>query len=134
MLLIYAVAFAAMLVFFGYIAMYSAHQTNIPESMSKFGRIIAIVLFAVAALMVIAPVVQTIFRLPGGMNRPMYGYNPMMRQQGMNPFANMQNRPNFAVTQPGTAAPVVMPNQGAQTNAAPMSAKRMPIPVNRKAK
>ncbi len=44
---------AVILVFFGYIALWSSYQQHTPDIVAKFGRIMAIILYTIAALMII---------------------------------------------------------------------------------
>ena len=56
MCLLVPVVSAAVLVFFGYIALWSAHQSNTPAGVSQFGRIMSIILFVFAGLVLVAGV------------------------------------------------------------------------------
>jgi hypothetical protein len=47
---------AAILVFFGYFAIWSSSQPATPKGVSSFGRILSIILFVIAGLALISPV------------------------------------------------------------------------------
>ena len=132
MFILWAIAAAAALVCLGYFALLGTLQPNVSQGMSKFGKIIAIALFIIAGLVVIFTLAQNLFRRNPMMGRPAYNYGAMMqRQQGMNPYANMQNRPNFG--QPGqVAVPIVTPNQ--PNTGAATATKKGQVPAARKAK
>ena len=131
MFILWAIAAASVLVFFGYIAMLGTIQAGVPQSISKFGKILSIALFVVAGLVLIFSLSQGLFRRNPMMGRPSYNFGPMMqRGQGVNPYGAV--RPNIAANQPGqVATPVVTPNQGVQPN---VGAMKRGVPVTRKIK
>jgi amino acid permease len=48
-----SITLSVVIVFFGYIAMWSASQANIPAGISSFGKVMAIILFVIAGLILI---------------------------------------------------------------------------------
>jgi len=53
MFILIPVVSAVILVFFGYFALWSAHQSNTPAGIAQFGRIMAIILFVFAGLVLV---------------------------------------------------------------------------------
>jgi hypothetical protein len=49
-----SIAGAVVIVFFGYIAMWSASMPNTPAGISSFGRVMAIILFVIAGLLLVS--------------------------------------------------------------------------------
>jgi|GEM_PF-6832521 len=126
MFILWALAAAAVLVFFGYIALLGTHQANIPENMSKFGKWLAIALFVVAGLVFLVSVGQNLFTRRPYYGRPAFNYNPMMqRQPGAMPFGAAVNRPGVNAIQPAAVnAPQVTP--APVQPAAPVARRRVP--------
>ena len=54
MCILLPVVAAVVLVFFGELAMWSAHQSNTPAGISQFGKIMSIILFVFAGLVLIS--------------------------------------------------------------------------------
>ena len=53
MFILIPVVSAVVLVFFGYLAMWSAHQSNTPAGIAQFGKVMAIILFVFAGLVLV---------------------------------------------------------------------------------
>ena len=51
----------SVLVFFGYFALWSSSQANTPKGISSFGRILSIILFVIAGLVLLSPVAMRHF-------------------------------------------------------------------------
>jgi hypothetical protein len=49
-----SIAAAVVIVFFGYMALWSASQANTPAGISSFGRVMAIILFVIAGFILIS--------------------------------------------------------------------------------
>lgn len=79
------VVLAVVLVFFGYIAMWTASQSNVPAGIAKFGRILSIILFIFAGLAIV--LCGTMRHCCGGHgmmgrgNGDMRGHGPQMMGQ-----------------------------------------------------
>ncbi|HUI92048.1 MAG TPA: hypothetical protein VLX68_07365 [Chitinivibrionales bacterium] len=79
MLIIFPLIAASALVFFGYFALWSSAQATTPKSISSFGRILSIILFVIAGVVLFSPVAMRHFHgrhFTGGMG--MQGRPPMM--------------------------------------------------------
>ena len=98
---------AAALVLFGYIMMSNAYQPNTPQGMAKSGKIIAIVFFVTAGLIIIGMVVQIAFNVMS--SGTIYGYSPMEPQQTVTSPANTQSSQSVAAAQPAQSETVVVP-------------------------
>jgi hypothetical protein len=89
MFILFPVVGAVVLVFFGYVALWSAYGANIPKGVAQFGRILSIVLFVFAGLVLLSGVAMRCHRfgshMMGGM-RPgmsfMKGQMPCGMDQG----------------------------------------------------
>lgn len=53
MFILFPVIAAVVLVFFGYAALWSTYQSNLPKGVSQFGRIMSIILFVIAGLVLV---------------------------------------------------------------------------------
>ena len=53
MFLLFPVVIVILLVFFGYSALWSSYQSNIPKGVSQFGRILSLILFVMAGLVIV---------------------------------------------------------------------------------
>jgi len=71
---------AVIIVFLGYIALWTASQKDIPEGVAKFGRILAIILYVFAGLVLIGGVAKAHCRHHEMMGE-MRGGCPMMHGQ-----------------------------------------------------
>jgi hypothetical protein len=58
MCILLPVVAAVVLVFFGYLAMWSASQANTPAGISQFGKIMSIILFVFAGLILVSGVAR----------------------------------------------------------------------------
>jgi len=59
MCILLPVVASVVLVFFGYIALWSAHQSNTSAGVSQFGKIMSIILFVFAGLVLVAGVARS---------------------------------------------------------------------------
>ena len=67
MCILMPVVAAVIIVFLGYIALWTASQKDIPEGVAKFGRILAIILYVFAGLVLIGGVAKSHFKGHGRM-------------------------------------------------------------------
>ncbi len=57
-MMIFPIAGAVIIVFFGYLALWSASQSNTPGGISSFGKVLAIILFVMAGLVLIGGIAR----------------------------------------------------------------------------
>lgn len=92
MCIVMPVVSAVVLVFFGYVALWSASQSNVPAGVAKFGRIMAILLYACAGLALIGSLSM---RQPcGGPGMGMKGYRGAGENMGGKNMPCMQGQMN----------------------------------------
>jgi hypothetical protein len=97
MFVLFPLLAASVLVFFGYFALWSSSQANTPKGISSFGRILSIILFVIAGLVLLSPVAMRHFHGQHFMGRmdmqgrpPCMGSVPQhwMGQRSMCPYKN----------------------------------------------
>ena len=110
MLIVWAIAAAAVLVFFGYIAILGSKQAGLSEDLAMFGKVVSVVMYVAAGLVIIFSLVQVTMNRNPITGRPVFSSPLMMqRQQGAYSYGNFQPRPNFAINQPGQQGNVNVP-------------------------
>jgi hypothetical protein len=57
-MMIFPITGAVIIVFFGYLALWSASQANTPGGISSFGKVLAIILFVMAGLVLIGGIAR----------------------------------------------------------------------------
>jgi hypothetical protein len=90
MFVLFPLIACSVLVFFGYFALWSSSQANTPKGISSFGRVLSIILFVIAGLVLVSPAAMRHFHgqcCRGGME--MQGRPPCM---GSVPHHWMGNR------------------------------------------
>jgi hypothetical protein len=80
MFLVFPVVIVILLVFFGYCALWSSYQGNIPKGVSQFGRILSLILFVIAGLVIVFGL--TFKSFPREQMRGEMGFSGMPSMQG----------------------------------------------------
>lgn len=78
MSIVFPLIASSALVFFGYFALWSSSQANTPKGISSFGRVLSIILFVIAGLVLVSPVAVRHFHGSHSMGR--------MEMQGRPPY------------------------------------------------
>jgi hypothetical protein len=91
--ILFALVAAAVLVFFGYFAIWSSSQPATPKGVSSFGRILAIILFVIAGLALVSPVAVRHFHHGRMMNKMEWRCNPAAMGCPQTPWMNRMHMP-----------------------------------------
>ncbi|MFA5858363.1 MAG: hypothetical protein WC955_04790 [Elusimicrobiota bacterium] len=84
MLIVLPIVITVLLVFLGYVAMWSANRDNVPKHISQFGNVMSIILFVTAALVLIFSLVMKPGTMPC-MGQSMGFNNPPNMEGKMSP-------------------------------------------------
>jgi len=86
-MIICPIAAAVIIVFFGYLALWSSSQANTPGGISSFGKVLAIILFVMAGLVLVAGIAMGHRHFGHGgmmMGKWQDGWNKQQMMQGCN--------------------------------------------------